>query len=137
MEEVTPEVYQNNFQKIFDWFQNNVHVGSEQFRYDIIGLPHTHLKMVDIVNEPTDKVYFRVIVKATYQDVEVPFLPTKNYKEIDYLFNTKSAAELTNIAGFQVCYVQLNNDDKPVHGILYTYSPHDEKYHTFKLPKAD
>ena len=58
MEEVAPEVYQNNFQKIFDWFHNNVHVGSEQFRYDIISLPHTHLKMVDIVK----KIYFHPMI---------------------------------------------------------------------------
>ena len=48
-------------------------------------MPYTHLKKVDIVNKSTNRVYLRVILKATYEDAETLFLPTKNYKEIDYL----------------------------------------------------
>ena len=135
MIEIPADIYTKNFSAIFNRFHDYVHLGPENFRYDVIDLDNTHLKMCDLVNEATGRVTFRVILKATYQDVENAPIPRKNHRDIIQLFNTKSNAELANTTATQVCYIQLNDANKPVHGVLFTYSPHDEQFHQFKLPK--
>jgi hypothetical protein len=135
MLDVSEEIYTQNFEKIFDWFQQNVHHAPDEFDYQINDLGGTHLKLVDIVRKSTGGLYFRVILKATYDNVEQVAVPQKNYEDLAYLFNTKTKNEFIPGTSTQVCYVQLNEENIPINGILYTYSSEDEKYHEFKLPE--
>lgn len=133
MTDVTEEVYTANFEKIFEWFHNNVHDAPEEFDYEINEPERTHFKLIEIIRKSTGGLYFRVILKATYDDVDKANIPDKNYKDLAILFNTKTKNDFIPGTATQVCYVQLDKEDKPFHGVLYTYSPDDEKYHEFKL----
>ncbi len=134
MKEVPKQVYEQSFQAIFDWFQRNAHaVPDDEYTYKLIHLSGTHLKMVDIIRDRTDGVYFRVVLKATYDSVKGIETPKKNFRDINYLFNTKSDPAATHITGTQVCFIQLNDDNQPVDGILFTYAAHDESFHRFPL----
>lgn len=135
MTDIDQDVYAENFDKIFQWFHDNVHAEPNEFDYEVYDLDRTHLKLIDIVRKLTGGLYFRVILKATYDDVEQAIKPKKNYKDLAHFFNTKTKNELTRITATQVCYVQLNEENKSIHGALYTYSSHDENYHEFKLIK--
>jgi hypothetical protein len=135
MTDVDQGIYAKNFDKIFQWFHDNVHADPDEFEYHINNLDRSYLKLVDIVRKSTGGLYFRVILKATHDDVEHAVKPQKNYKDLAHFFNTKTKHTPTRITGTQVCYVQLNKDNEPIHGVLYTYSPHDENYYEFKLIK--
>ncbi|MEO7924010.1 MAG: hypothetical protein ABIR30_10040 [Chitinophagaceae bacterium] len=136
MVEISERQYTGEFEKIFNWFHDNVHAGPESFLYYVNDLPGTHIKMVDIVRESTGGLYFRVILKATQEDVENAGPLAKNYKDLSY-FNTKTQNAIIAATAIQVCYIQLDEKGIPIHGILYTYSAHDEKYHTFKINKKE
>src|SRR5688500_2526735 len=134
MKEVSEYIYSNNFTNIFKWFKEHVHAApEEEYLYKIIDLPGTHLKMVDIIRELTEGVYFRVILKSTYDDVKHPVMPPVEFEDLSNLFNTKTIPAASPITGTQVCFIQLNGDNQPMDAVIFTYSPHDEKYHTFHI----
>lgn len=123
MEEVKKEIYLKHFDEIFNWFEKKVHASPQCYNYSVIELKGTHLKLIELSDE-NDKVFFRVLIKATYEDVKQPRQLIKNYQEIGYLTNTISTKPLlaAGQTALQVCYVQLNDKNIPVNGVLYTYA---------------
>ncbi len=132
MIEISEQVYLEKFQAIFDWFQSHIHADPDSYRYEIVDLKRTHIKMIELVNKRTGNTHFRVLIKATYDPIDETFLPKENLKEVGYLQQSQTNNPLIPGTAFQVCYIRLNNLDQPIDEILYTYSPDDRKYHVIK-----
>jgi hypothetical protein len=131
MEEVSKEIYERYFDVILEWFEN-IHPGP--WIYSVSDLENTHIKLVELTSD-NDKVYFRVLLKATYDNVITAAgkkFP-KNFREIAYLTLTTTDKQSLKHGGtaLQVCYVKLNRNNIPVNALLFTYS--QDKYHRVEL----
>lgn len=136
MTEVSEQVYTGTFGRIFDWFHDNVHLGPEGFDYRIIELRDTYKRMVDIVSKRTHRLYFRVILKVTYEDLTGDFVPKRTMEDWSR-FDTREESDINPLTTLQICYIQLDEMDDPISGILFAYSPYDERYHVFRLPDGE
>jgi len=127
MEYVSQTVYQQNFNKIFAWLKN---IHTQQWKYACIDLLKCPWKMVELYDEKTKKVFFRVLLKATYADVHEMKDYPKDFREINALVETKTDRILPDgfVVARQVCIVQLDDNDEPIKDALFTYAS-DGNYH--------
>lgn len=131
LQEVPEEVYEQNFNKIYDWFTTNVHVATVQgYTYKFIDLKNDYRRMYDIISDESGLVHFRVIIKVTKEDVTLLEKPTKDYKDLAH-FETVTDPKITGVTARQVCWIQLNEEGEPINDTIVTYAPADDKNHVF------
>ncbi len=131
MTNISEEKYPEYFPLVFDWFRKNVH--GEEYPYAILSLRNTYRKLIELMHPVTGNVLFRVILKVTEEPIDKNWLPERNIPDLDELFNTKTENNLSIVTATQVCYIHVDQNGIPDSAILYTYSPHDEKYHKFEI----
>jgi len=129
--EVPEDVYTAYFPQIYQYFCDEVH-GDDHYSHEMLNIPGTWLKICELVAD-TGTVIFRVLLKATY----TPLYPAQDHPrdlpELSMLLNTQTQHNITIATSPQLSYIQLDADNIPVAAILYTYSGHDNSYHTIAL----
>ena len=125
MKEVQKEIYIQNFDKIYQWFQTNVHVNQNEHEYSKIDLTFTHLKLIEILHKEQPRYAFRVILNATY---DVPSKDFKLSRTIDDLKIFSTA--VTDVKySYQTFYVQLDESNNPCGGFLFSLKDLYENYY--------
>jgi len=134
MKEVPQNIYEVNIENIFHWFKNNVHViPHEKYTYKVVPLESDYHRMCDIINDDTNGIHFRVIIKATYEDVTKIETPVKNFRDLALFFQTKSNPPITHTSATQVCFIQLDQTGNPKHAALVTYSAQTGENYLFPV----
>lgn len=118
MTDISRELYLSNFDKIYDWFCNNVHYPKEELSYSIIDSKITHFKIIDVVRKVDNLHVFKVILKAT-KDKQDPFSILNLTKELEDIFKETPVGDKCTK---QVCYVHLNEDESPCADSLYPFT---------------
>lgn len=120
--EVSQDIYEGVFNKIYDWFQSNSHaIDLEHYRHTLLPLKHDYRRVCDIISTDSGGVHFRVIIKATYDDVTNMATPPKDFRDLEK-YEMKSNPPITYISARQVCYIQLDKNNNPVKSSLVVYS---------------
>jgi len=121
MTEVTAKIYADNFMSILSWFKTNVH-RFDQRNYILTDLPGTHLKLIEITND-AGNIIFRVVLKATFDQLPGIDNPDFDVRSIRYLQKTKSSYPISPLAALSICYIQLNRwTNRPTNDLTYLFS---------------
>jgi hypothetical protein len=131
---VSQAIYVEHFDAIFDWFHHNVHTAWESYHYSILSVDKTFLKLIDLSTDQ-NFLHFRVLLKATYDDVNQLGVPAVDPREISWIQKAKTDKEHGNVEGWQVCFVQLDSNNAPIAGVLFTFS--GDKFHRFEVGKQE
>lgn len=121
LQEVPQAVYEARFEQIFQWMRTNAHENSEAYEYRVVDLDRTYLKVIDI-SPKGGRLHFRVLLKATYDDLTQPGVPSIPIREVSWIQQAKTAREAVIGVALQECYVHLNDASRPTGGILFSYS---------------
>ena len=118
---------------MYEWFKENVHHNGESYIYELRNNDKSHLAVTDIISPGSGNAHFRVILKITKSDVKSPYVHKKDYRELTLFNSTEPLEPITTQTALQVCFVQIDDSDKPVNAVIYTYVEKPERFVRFDL----
>lgn len=132
MNQVSEDVYKENFNNIFLWILENVH-NEDEYEFDVVAMPDTYLKLIEVIRNQTGTVYFKLLIKATYDDIKKVVNPNKNVEDLTHLYQVPSNHESSVHTAHQILLVQLDENNAPVDAVIFTWSPEHEEFRRFEV----
>ncbi len=117
MKEIFCASYNTLWPEIYTWFCENIYEKENNYSYKIIDLPNDCVKMIDVIDS-NKKHCFRVLLKAT----------TENFDEERILNWDRTFNNQFNLNAYgkectlQVCYIHLNDKNKPINFSLFPFT---------------
>jgi hypothetical protein len=132
MVQVDEEVYKENFDEIFQWIRENIH-DEEIYDFDSVDLPASYLKLIQVIRKQTGSVYFKMLIKATYDDIKNVKTPIKNAEDLTYLYQVPGNHESSVHTAHQILIVQLSENNVPINAVIFTWSPEHQEFRRFEV----
>lgn len=132
MQQVSEDVYKECFNDILQWVAENIH-DADAYDFDVVEMPASHLKLFEVIRKQTGTVYFKMLIKATDDDIKNVEIPNKNVDDLTYLYQVPGNHEASVHTAHQILLVQLDGNNNPVDAVIFTWSPEFQEFRRFEV----